>query len=74
MSAGQHGSTVGGKQMGAPITDKHERYITNLCRSVNIACDEWQMRNNGYKHKGLRDTINTSVLKAQGERKSSDQP
>jgi hypothetical protein len=67
MSAGKHGSRTGGKYKPMPNEDKYERYITNLCRSVNIACDEWQLRNNGYKHRGLRDVTNTAAAKVESE-------
>jgi len=63
---------TGKTQMAAPIMDKQERYITNLCRSVNIACDEWQIRNNGYNHRGLRDVINTAAATGEAEKMANE--
>ena len=64
MSAGKHGYKSGGRTR--PLTEDERMW--RLSRQVGLACDEWQMRVNGYKPKGFREIINTSVLKAQSEK------
>ena len=40
-----------------------------LSMQVSKACDDFQMRRNGYKPTGLRGIINASILKTQSENK-----
>jgi len=70
MSAGKHNSRVGGRKQTLTEEERVERFASNLSREVGRACDEYQLRVNGYVTKGMRTIINTSVLKAQAERDS----
>jgi hypothetical protein len=71
MSAGKHKSKIGGRQKPITERDKYERYIWRLSKDVSLACDEYQLRKNGYVATGFRSIINTSVLKAQSEKIAS---
>jgi hypothetical protein len=62
MSAGKHGSRTGGKRIALSDEDEYERKLTKLSRSVGAACDDWQLRVNGYRPRGLRD-INVPMNK-----------
>jgi len=67
MSAGKHKSKIGGRQKPITKAEQVERYIWRLSREVGLACDEYQIKKNGYKPSGFREIINASVLKAQSE-------
>jgi hypothetical protein len=70
MSAGKHGSRSGGKRIALSDEDEYERRLTKLSRSVGAACDEWQLRVNGYRPRGFRD-INVPVNKLDGSKFTS---
>jgi hypothetical protein len=55
MSAGRYGSRTGGKRITLTEEDEYDRKLTKLSRSVGAACDDWQLRVNGYRPRGFRD-------------------
>jgi len=67
MSAGKHKSKIGGRQKPITEGERVERYVWRLSRDVGLACDEYQIKKNGYKPTGMREIINSSVLKAQSD-------
>ena len=67
MSAGKYKATSGGKKRELTEEERVERYTSRLSRDMNRACDDYQLRTNGYKSNGFRGIINASVLKAQSE-------
>jgi len=68
MSAGQHKSRVGGRKRELTEEERVEKYAWRLSRDVGMACDDYQLRVNGYKPSGMRSIINSSVLKSQSEK------
>jgi len=67
MSANKYKSTVSTKPLS--IADRLDRRMYRLSMQVSRACDDFQIRRNGYKSNGLRGIINASVLKSQSENK-----
>tara|TARA_B110000503_G_scaffold139231_1_gene227162 strand:- start:727 stop:933 length:207 start_codon:yes stop_codon:yes gene_type:complete len=67
MSANKHKS-VGGRKKPLTESEKCESYVLRLSMDVSKACDDYQMRTNGYKSNGFRGIINTAVLKTQAEK------
>jgi hypothetical protein len=67
MSAHKH-KTVGGRKQPLSQAERCERYVWRLSTDVSKACDNFQLRTNGYKPTGFRSIINASVLKAQSEK------
>ena len=67
MSAHKYKSTYGGCKLSP--SEKQDRYMWRLSQQVSRACDEYQLRKNGYLSNGFRAIINASVLKTQSENK-----
>jgi len=67
MSANKYKISGGRK---TPITEieKFESYVWRLSMDVSKACDDYQLRTNGYKSNGFRGVINASVLKTNSEK------
>jgi len=65
MSAHKHKGNVGGRQQPMNEEEKYESYVWCLSRDVSKACDNYQMRVNGYKYQGLRGIIKADVLDKQ---------
>ena len=69
MSANKHKAISGGRKTILSQAEKAERFMWRLSMQVSKACDDFQMRRNGYKPTGLRGIINASILKTQSENK-----
>jgi hypothetical protein len=72
MSAGKHNSRVGGRKRDLTEEERVEKFAWRLSRDVGRACDDYQLRVNGYVTGGFRQIINTSVLKTQSEKPKSN--
>jgi hypothetical protein len=70
MSAGKHKSKIGGRQKPLSEREQIERYMFKLSRQVGLACDEWQLRKNGYVSGGMRGVMQSSILEHQKKKAS----
>lgn len=67
MSAHKH-KISGGRKTPMSEIEKFDSYVWRLSMDVTKACDDYQLRTNGYKSNGFRGIINTSVAKTNSEK------